>query len=329
MDRRLREPSTLLEVLCLDFLTSLNGELRKDPSRIPKQKSRIADAIQFRFSTNFFPHYTIRHFTRSTDTVERRAARHAFRKIIEYNSTSEEGFNANGTKLSTYPLWMQSWSIMARNNNNATGVEVVEVCSHTLDKVFELCVMFTGTQAALTVNGSKFMVDNNAIEHTLSIKNYPFVSSSSRLALKTHLSVVDRVKDFNDSSVVDTSTESAVDLSATSDEGSNIHPVASWSDTCEACGTTAPVVKSVIFDAEPTKDIDVNFPNGETDEITITLIDKFVYFSFLTDCPKPEIYWDPALGIVDDSGASAGFSLIPSFWLSLVVLIANAIAFTL
>jgi len=293
---------------------------QKDLSKHDKLKNREIDAIQFTFSTNFFPHYVVRHFQKDADGTEKRAARHGLRKIVEYEEAGADGFDPDvDTNLQNYTLWNKNWSKIKKEESTVGDSNVVTACTHTDDEVVELCIMFTDILATLTVNGSKFTIDNNAIHHTLSIKNFPFTSNTSRLALKVHYHMKDRIRDFDDSEAVDSNTEAAVDLSSEDDDSIKIRPVASWKKEVSACDATAPVKRDVLREKESTRDVDVNFPSGETDGISFTLKERITYFSFLTTCAQPDIYWDPDLGIVDDSDDSLASLTMPSV-LALVIL---------
>jgi len=285
-------------------------------------KKRNIDAIQFTFSTNFFPHYTIRHFTKDSDSLEARAARHGLRKIIEYEDSGNPGYDPDvDVQVSNYSLWNRQWTQIGKVQSTVNGANLVEACTHTTDGIVELCLLFTDIVAELTVNGSKFTVDNNAIHHTLRIQNNSFVSPTSRLSLKTHLHVREKVVDFNDPNSVDANSEAALNLGSASDDADNVHPVAAWSKSVEACGGSAPVVRDVLRDVESMRDIDFGFPNNGSmdDGIQITLIQKLTYHSFLTNCSHPDIYWDPDLGIVDNSNSSSGYFLLPSMFLSILM----------
>jgi len=285
----------------------------------------IRDAIDFLFSTNFFPHYALRHFDRYTDTTELRAARHGLRKLVEYEeNTAVNGFDPDvDTIVQNYTLWDKVWSNMTRvdsmnNGINSNGAQLITICTHTEDGVVELCMYFTDIKAELSVNGSAFMIDNNAIHHTLTIRHFPWMSNTSRLAVKIHLDVREDVKNFTDQNSVNSTAEGAYDLGTDADDANKITPVAAWSNTVNVtgpgCAQTADVVKQVVRDTEWSKDVDINFPNGDSDGILLTLTRKITYFSFITDCPKPrEIYWDPELGISDQADSTA-IIIAPSFF---------------
>jgi len=181
----------------------------------------------------------------------------------------------------------------------------------------------------LTVNGSQFTLDPNSFHHTLNISGFPFLRNDTQLSLKTHLDVISRVVQLNETDLLDPN-EGALDLSDPTDT-SGSKPIAAWSETVQVSGTdcsaTAPVVRSVIFDGEVQADLDGNITAALAafaGEISLSLVERILYFSFLTDCPMPsDIYWDPDVGFEIDSSSNINFAAynIPSFALIAMVLI--------
>jgi len=281
--------------------------------------SRIQDAIEFTFSTVGLPHVTLRHFARSSDGVEARAARHAFRKLVEYvNVNSDPGYQPeNDTKVQSYYFWNNTWSpLTVSSTTTAGGATVTSICTNTANSVVVLCVYLTDIATDLTVNGSVFHLDDQAIHHTLTINNFPFINTNSQLALKAHFEAKTRVVDWNETDA----NEAAEDLS---DAGDDHHPVAAWNTyvnvTGAGCTPTATVEREAIRIVESINDTD-NLPASATqfpDHISFSTILRITYFSFLTNagCRPTQIFWDPDLGLVDDSAAGAGYMIVPSFLL--------------
>jgi len=279
---------------------------------------KVQDAIEFTFSTVGLPHYTLRHFAKSTDSVETRAARHGFRKLVEYvNVNSDPGYQPeNDTKIQSYYFWNNTWSpLTVSTTSTAGGATVTSVCTNTANSVVVLCAYLTDIAAALTVNGSVFELDNQAIHHTLTINNFPFINTNSQLALKVHFEAKTRVVDWNDTQP----NEQAEDLS---DAGDDHHPVAAWNTyvnvTGAGCTPTATVEREAIRIVESINDTD-NLPASATqypDTISFSTIIRITYFSYLTNvgCTPTQIFWDPDLGLVDDSPAT-GYMVVPSFLL--------------
>jgi len=165
------------------------------------------------------------------------------------------------------------------------------------------------------------------IHHSFEINNFPYRSATSRLALKVHFEAHTRVATWNDSTSLDTN-EAAIDLS---DAGDDHKPVVPWNNyvnvTGTGCAATAPVLRSVIWANESIFDVDhLSAAAQDLDgTFTIALIERIVYFSFLTDCSEPTtIFWDPDLGIQYPSGTetSSAITVLPS----LLFLIASLLA---
>jgi len=276
---------------------------------------KVVDAIEFTFSTIGIPHFTLRHFARSSDLVEARAGRHAFRKIVEYvNENSDPGFQPeNDTKVQSFYLWLQVWSPLAvATTTSATGATVTSICTHSANNVVEICAFLADIATELTVNGSVFRLDDQAIHHTLSINNFPFMNTNSQLAIKAHFEAKTRIADYNNTDA----QEAAQDLS---DAGDDHHPVVAWNTyvnvTGTGCAATAPVQREILRIRDSINDTDI-VPAGALqfpDSISFSTIIRITYFSFLTGagCEPTQIFWDPDLGLVDDS--SAAFVVVPSF----------------
>jgi hypothetical protein len=297
------------------------------------KKTKVQDAIEFTFSVVGLPHYVLRYFQRSTDAMEHSAFRHALRKLIEYVPDPENvtaGFEPGVTnKTSEMYFWnagkpgrgflFGALQVTTTMSNNAT---VYQICTAN-DAGVTFCFFGSDVWAQLMINGSTFSLDPNAFHHTLNISGYPFLRNDTQLALKTHVDVTKRCVTWNDSALLD-SNEAALDVSDPSDT-SNSTPVAAWVQTVDVtgdgCSATAAVVRSVIFDGEVVTDTDANITVALAQldgEIMLTTIEKMVYFSYLTDCPKPtDIYWDPEVGVAqnpmnNEQSSAAAFN-IPTF----------------
>jgi len=282
-----------------------------------------ADAIEFGFTTLVVPSMGVRHFMANGNAVESAAARFGFRKIVEYvkNSTStSQGFDpTTDTIIQSYYLWNQTWSAFAFSRyTSAAGVDTASICTHTADGVATICAWVVASADTVTQNGTtvQFNVHPNAFSHTLTIKNFPFKSTQSQLALKSHLDVRVGVADLattNPAAV--TAGQAGLDL------GDNMDPIGrptlGWATTVDVtgngCAATYPVVRTVVYDAEVAADVDVQYP-GTTPalDVTLVLVRKFVYHSFLTTCPTPtSIFWDPDFGVIT-SQFSGAIMIVPS-----------------
>jgi hypothetical protein len=296
-------------------------------------KHKIQDAIEFTFSVVGLPHFTVRHFDRSTDTVEARGCRHALRKIVEYvESVNGTGGYEPGTdtKLQESTFWGvgagSDWSALDVSNSSVNGANVFSVCSSNGVGV-TICFYAADIWSQLTVNGSSFSVDPNSIHHTLNILNFPFLRSdgSSRLALKTHFEAVSRVVVLNDTTLLDNPNENALDLSV---EGDDKKPVAAWDTTVSVtgsgCDSSADVLRSVLYETDVTADEDVNINTALgmwSGEVKLNFLTRITYLSFLTECTGGEptdIFWDPDVGVVDNGSFAS--TIFPSLILLLALL---------
>jgi hypothetical protein len=290
---------------------------------------RVADAIEWTFSTGGLPHFVFRHFEKASDAAETRAARHGYRKIIEYeeNPNGTAGFEPGVDRIvQNYYFWQGiTWSPLAVTKTTANGANTYSICTSSSNGVVALCAYLTDIFTNITVNGSVVQLDNHMIHHTLSITNFPYQSSTSRLALKTHFEAHTRVAQWNDSSSLG-SNENAIDLS---DAGDNYKPAAAWDDfvtvTGTGCSNTVPVLRSSIMVNESSADADalsLAAQNSDVD-ISIGLIERITYFSYLTDCAMPaKIFWDPEFGIQygDGSDVSSTSAATAATYSALVVL---------
>jgi len=294
-------------------------------------KVKVANALEFTFSVVGLPHYVVRHFERSADTIESGAVRHGLRKLVEYVPSSPTAGYTPGVQNITQIryFWKGSgsaWSqLSVTQSTSATGGNVYAVCS-TNDIGVTFCFYVADIWSQLTVNGSVFAIDPNSIRHTLDISKFPWLGTNTQLALKVHFEAKSRVVSLNDTSFLDPN-EDALDLSDPSDTKK---PIASWDKfvnvTGAGCSATAPVLRSVIWTTDIASDADVNIETALTQwtgEITLNLVLRTVYFSFLTDCNQPtDIYWDPEIGfaIIGNFGSFVFPSLSLLFFVLLSLL---------
>jgi hypothetical protein len=314
-------------------ILAVQRELEPQPSgKKHKTVSRIEDALEFTFSVVALPHYTIRYYKASTDQVETGAVRHGLRKLIEYvpGVNASAGFQpGQDNKTSEMYFWKgtgSSWSNLQVQTSvdQSTGANQTSVCTSN-DVGVTICMYISDLTSQLTVNGSQFKLSPNSIHHTLTISKYPFLRNDTQLCLKTHFEARTRVLPLSNATVLD-SNEDALDLSDGNSSGAS--PIAAWQTTVNVqgngCSATAPVVRSDLFQTEVSGDVDANITNvlsKLSGEISINLITRYVYFSYLTNCPQPSnIYWDPDVGYVDAQPSSAvSFNAIPSAVIILII----------
>jgi hypothetical protein len=287
----------------------------------PNQKGAIEDAVDFLFSVSGYPHFTIRHFQHSTDVVETRAARHGLRKIVEYTPSGTPGFSPDvDTIVSNYYLWNNTWTPLTLSTSVVNGANVYSLSTGTTDGVVKINVYLTDRASAVQTNvtGVHLNLDNNAIHHTLTIRNFPFKGVGTNLALKVGFESKTIIRDFSSGDP----TENATNLIGT--DGDTIQPIAAWANSVTVTGTNcaspAAVVKDIYRDVESVHDVDVSLPKLNV-ETSIALNAHITYFAFVTpNCQPQGIFWDPDLGIQDNSNVAV--SSVPSFFLLLLLVFA-------
>jgi len=301
-----------------------------------EKKTKIQDALEFTFSVVGLPHYTIRYLKVSTDQIEGGAIRHGLRKLIEYvpGTNASAGYEP-GKDNKTQEMWFwkgqgSTWSNLAVSTSTdpSTTATTYTVCSSN-DVGVTICMFGADIATELSVNGSKFQLDPNSLHHSLNITKFPFLRNDTQLCLKTHFEAVTRVQGLqSENDTLLDANEDGIDLSDPTE--STPPPVAAWLDyvnvTGTGCSATAPVVRSAILQSEVVGDIDANITtalNKWTGEISMSLITRYVYFSFLTDCPQPSnIYWDPEMGYVQPDSTSGVSYSVPSVVLVLIAVFA-------
>jgi len=284
--------------------------------------SSDADGIRFIFNTNWIPRHTLHHYTRDENSVELFAARWLLWKIVEYNETDgTPGFDpAVDTKMSQYQLWSKTWTRLSVSIQTVDGAQYFSLCTSLTNDTqprpdVTLCVSISDRR--LTTKRA----DPSAIKWSIDISNYPYTANDTRLALKIAFDSNDVVQDIGQSpqgtgaTEIDTSTEGAI---VVAEEPSGNRGIASYSKSIDytGCSSTAgSIVRSVIYDADVTTDLDtLPSPSGDTDGLTISRAKRVAYFSFITDCQPQSINWDPEFGVEVQfqSGVSA---VLPSILL--------------
>jgi len=297
------------------------------------RRTRIIDAMEFLFSVVGLPHFVVRYFARSTDSVEAGAIRHGLRKLIEYvpnpNNLSS-GFQPGVNEVVQERYFWQGegsdWGDLSvtESTDSSTGANIYTICS-TNDIGVTVCVYSTDIWSQLTVNGSTFSVDPNAIHHSFDISNFPWNGTNTQLALKTHFEAITGAKNLNNDSLLD-ENQSGINLG---DDTDNSTPLAAWNDTVSVtgsgCSSTADVIRSAIFESDPSSDTDTNINSALSQwsgEVSLNLETRIVYFSFLTDCNQPtDIFWDPEMGFVDTNFATIVYPSLSLLFLAILAII--------
>jgi len=292
------------------------------------------DAIDILFSTAIVPRFVTRYFHKDSDSKELFLNRWALWKIFEYNETDgNPGFDpATEDIASSYHLFNRRFTTMTYHKETDTdGNTLHYVCSdlNPIDQSNPFPdVHLCAHMAEKTTKANRTRIHPNSVKWSVTISNYPYTLTDSRLGVKVSFDAKDRVKDLSetDASEEDDQNEAALDLTADSgDSGSR--GIASWVTNVTVagagCSTVADVVRSVVFEQQVTKDIDT-FP-ADPDSVSVDIKVRVSYFSFATDCQPSSITWDPELGVaVEDDDTSSALSLAVTQWM-LVILAALAL----
>jgi len=284
-----------------------------------KSKGPTIDAVDFVFDTNWVPHYLLRYFFRNTDASDLVAARWVLWKLVEYNDTDGDLAYTPGVDglVSDYKLWQHAWTVMSdTQTTTADGGAAHQICTSNTDASpsIQLCIIVADSDT--TVHGVHS--NPNALKWNITISNYPYRGSSSRLALKASFGTRDRAREFDtsDNSTFQTqANERGVVLSTVSNGAQAIAGyVTTVNVTGTGCSASAPIVATLIREGQWSGDVDVTFPSGNDTESALyklSLTDQISYYSFVTDCTNPSsIEWDPEMGVMTPtSGVAAS---IPS-----------------
>jgi hypothetical protein len=295
-------------------------------------EERSVDAVDFLFSSAIVPRFVLRYFSADSDSLEKVLVRWSLWKVFEYEETDgTPGFDPSTENIvSHYRLFNRQFTTMSYHKETVDDVTVHYVCT-SLDPVdkstpypnVDLCAHVAEKET--TANRTR--ISPNSLKWSVNIANYPYTSNTSRLGVKVSFDSKDVVKDLADSdaSLEDDQNEGAVDLTSSAD-ASAPKGIASWttsvSVTGQGCAASSTVVRSVVLEAQVTKDID-NFPATDPDAVKDFKL-RVSYFSFPTDCPNPDsIIWDPELGVaLEDDTESSGVALSVSSVLLLLALFA-------
>jgi len=272
------------------------------------------DAVDFVFDTTWVPHYLLRYFFRSSDASDLVAARWVLWKIIEYTDMDGDLVFTPGvdTMNSNWKLWQHAWTVMSDTQiTNPDGSLAHEICSSSVvtSPSVQLCI--TIADSATTVHN--LHTNPNALKWNVTISNYPYVGSSSRLALKAAFGTRQAAKEFasaDNSTFQTAANERGVILSdVISGAQAMAGYVAEVSVTGTGCAATSTINATVIRQGQWSADIDLDFPSGndtEAGQLQLQLTDQIAYYSFPTNCVNPSaIEWDPTVGVmIPFSGAA-------------------------
>jgi len=313
-----------------DHTFVITGIKTQDGGKAPK----TVDAIRFLFSTNWLPRHTVQFFHKDSDSADASAARWHLWKLVEYvESNANPGFSPDeDTVVSQYKFWKASWSKLSdtKTVGDDGTTEVHQICSSINSVEVRPDVTICLNIAAGQTSFHGISQDPNAIKWSLSVSNYPYNTTNSRLALKFSFSSRMKVKDFDATDDKDFSKDPNEGAVVVGDDGSGNKPLASYTTninvTGNGCSATGSVLRTIIREGEWSNDTDVDLPSQPSDEpdhsISFDAVRRVGYFSFITDCQPATILWDPQLGVgQSDAATSAGIAVLPSVVFAVIALI--------
>ncbi len=198
-----------------------------------------------------------------------------FDKIVEFIDQGVPGID-NETILSTYDIGKAGWAPIVVTNDNTTGL--IKINATTLDGIFSLIMRISNS----------FVKDNNVTLSPTSLKidvlinNYQYNSTSSKLAIKTHVKTtskieIDKESEDEKEGIASNETELGVKMG-------NSTAFFSWSEFAIADGNTTAVIASTLADSSDEE--------GETSS-------RIFYTFNATDVQS--IMWDPKVGVVSQA----------------------------
>jgi hypothetical protein len=294
---------------------------------------KTVDAIRFLFSTNWLPRHTIQFFHKDSDSSDALAVRWHLWKIVEYvdNSTAA-GFDPDSDSVvSDFKFFKASWTkLQSSKLTGDDGTDIHQICTSVVGNSpsVTLCLFL----AAGSTNFHGIAHDPNAVKWSLTIANYPYVKTDSRLALKFSFASRMKIKDFDSQDDKDFGKGNDEDAVVAGDDGNGSNKglasyVKSINVTGTNCAATGSVKRTIIREGEWSLDIDADLPDEPSTEddtkISFDKIRRVGYFSFITDCQPTSIEWDPQFGVGQtDDGSSAGIAILPSLLLAVIALFA-------
>jgi len=272
----------------------------------------VKDAIEFLFSTLWVPRFSIRYFRKSSDSASLFDFRWALWKLIEYRELGGgEGFQPDDdTIVSQYRLWLNgNWSEMVYQQYPSGTATVHSLCTTISGApTITLCALLT--TESNTFKGLE--LGANSLKFSLNISNYPYLASDTKLAIKTAFDSLSIIKDFptNDSTDGTSGSESALQMTSTENSQTG---VASWVTSVDItginCSSTAPVVRSIVYEGQSSSDNDAFPENQDPDSLNVNHTVRISYFSIVSNCQPQSIFWDPTFGVV-----GAGSNFLPSLF---------------
>jgi len=164
---------------------------------------------------------------------------------------------------------------------------------------------------------NKFNHDPNRIKWNLNISsNYPYVSNTSRLAVQVSWDTATDVVDFTSAQNSDASSVNSGTVGVVLDSNGPNVGVALWvSNVSVSCPSgsseSVGVYRTIVY--QDSNSWNETLPSGDPDGLDLSV--RVSFFSFLSNCPTPSIYWDPEIG-----GSSSAVGLVASLLTVFVII---------
>jgi len=288
-------------------------EIRAAQKDLNSDDVYVVDSL---FSSAWLPRFVLRYFHKSNDSTEGSMARWAIWKLIEYNETSatDNGFQPSEDHIVSQHFFGRNWDPLVITRPSGDGPQVYSACSSYDPLVpgiypnVTLCVHTCDRDARVNVDGMPTRLNPNALKWSLLISNYPYQSSSSRLALKVSFDSKHVERNLGSDEVPDADEGKHEGLEL--DIVGSVRTLAGWRRDVTLTGIGCPVngtiVKSLVFQGQQTGDSDDI--GTDQDQVNWGRTVRIMYYSIIPSdssmCQPESIFWDPDFGVVTPADQS-------------------------
>jgi len=312
--------------------------------------TKTGTRVRFTFSDSLFPAFRIRRLSKDTSNdISGFQFRAGLLDVIEYregvNGTSTDGYEPGiDTLVRVVPLRGQAPNeVFGDTISNVTTTDASgdSVYTWTADgqspagDTFSIQLMLSTTEMEVTGkhNQSKMVVRPNGFEHSITISNWNFQGrTDTRLALRAVIESDTAQRTHGGASADIPSapgdTGYGIVIGSPTNPGENVGYI-TWDNNVtvtDSLGaeTIVPIVRSVLKTTLNNLTFtESDLQNGEIDT-DLQIIRQFIIFSILQDNPQT-IYWDPYVGLGDDTADSSTAAGLLTVYLSVLLLLVKQI----
>lgn len=252
--------------------------------------------------------------------------------MVEFQNNGPAGsgyipFDSNTPILQNYTFVNLTWSEIAYEPFQQNGITIHQICTQTpvLVPVVRICAMLP-TQL-VTVNGTT--LSPNRIKWSFQVtSNFPWMSNTSQLALQTSFDTLFSIRNFTAAELAQVNSQNSNSDGFVIEESSSTTGtavgIATWAvNVWETCNGGAPqqisIFRTAVYQDESAI-LNETPPPGDPDlAMGISVTNRLVWHTFLTNCPMPGIYWDPDIGSNTNAAPAVVFNLF--LILALIVLL--------